>query len=103
MEGNVNSELGKKIAILRALLLKTKIIVIKDTPSFLGERSIVSILLAHLPQRTIIKLTDSVEAAFDMQRIVHTRSLRILESGRINELRSNRKSSIGRILRSRNL
>jgi ABC-type multidrug transport system fused ATPase/permease subunit len=36
VEGTVNSELNKKIALLRILCLKPKIVIIKDTPSFLG-------------------------------------------------------------------
>ncbi len=71
MEGNINSELNKKIALLRILCLKPKIVIIKDTPSFLGERSIVQIIENHIPNCTIIKISNKIEVCFDMDRIVY--------------------------------
>ena len=70
VEGTINSELNKKIALLRILCLKPKIVIIKDTPSFLGERSIVQIIENHIPNCTVIKLSKQIEVSFDMDRIV---------------------------------
>jgi ABC-type uncharacterized transport system fused permease/ATPase subunit len=70
VEGNINSELNKKIALLRILCTKPKIVIIKDTPSFLGEHSIVQIIENHLPKCTIIKISDKIEVSFDMSIIV---------------------------------
>lgn len=71
VEGTVNSELNKKIALLRILCLKPKIVIIKDTPSFLGERSIVQIIENHIPNCTIIKISNKIEVSFDMDRVVY--------------------------------
>lgn len=70
VEGTVNSELNKKIALLRILCLKPKIVVIKNTPSFLGERSIVQVIENHIPNCTIVKISNKIEVSFDMDRIV---------------------------------
>jgi ABC-type bacteriocin/lantibiotic exporter with double-glycine peptidase domain len=99
VDGTVNSELSKKIALLRILCVKPKIIVIKNTPSFLGERSIVKIIETHLSGCTIIKISNKIEVSFDMDRVVCMENLKIKEQGRKEELLNLPMSVIGRLLR----
>lgn len=46
---SMNYEITKKFALLRILLYKSKIVIIKDTPSFVGSISIVDLLKKHNP------------------------------------------------------
>jgi ABC-type bacteriocin/lantibiotic exporter with double-glycine peptidase domain len=103
VEGAVNSELNKKIALLRILCLKPKIVIIKDTPSFLGERSIVQIIENHIPDCTIIKISKQIEVSFDMDRIVRMENLKIIEEGYKNDLINMSVSGIGKMLRESNI
>lgn len=65
-----DTSLGKKIAVLRVLIRKPKIVIIKDTSPFVGRFSIVELLKKHNPGCTIIKITNSLEVAYDTQRII---------------------------------
>ena len=103
VEGAVNSELNKKIALLRILCLKPKVVIIKDTPSFLGERSIVQIIENHIPNCTIIKISKQIEVSFDMNRIVMMENLKVKEDGPKHELMNHPMSPIGKLLRDSNI
>ena len=82
----VNNEITKKFAIIRILLRKCPIIFIKDIPSFIGSKSMVEIFQNEIENCTIIKLSNKVEAAFDVQRIIHIENHIVLEDGDPNIL-----------------
>ena len=79
-EGNkVNNEITRKFALLRIFLRKCKIVFIKDVPPFIGKRSIVAMLEEKLPNCTIVKLSNKIESALDVDRILDVRENRIIE------------------------
>ena len=65
------SHLSKKIAVLRVLTQKPKIVVIKDTSPFIGTWSIKELLEKYNPKCTIIKITNNLEVAYDCHRIIY--------------------------------
>lgn len=74
----MNYEITKKFALLRILLYKSKIVIIKDTPSFVGSISIVDLLRKHNPECTIIKIDNRIESAYGANRIIHMENSIIL-------------------------
>jgi hypothetical protein len=52
--------LTKKLAIIRILLNKCKIVILKDTSAFVGSISIVDILKKYIPECTIIKISNKI-------------------------------------------
>lgn len=83
--------------------MKPKIVIIKDTPSFLGERSIVQIIENHIPNCTIIKISNKIEVSFDMDRIVLMENLKVKEEGLKNDLMHTPMSQIGKMLKDSNI
>lgn len=75
----VNNEITKKFAVIRILAMRCRIIIIKDTPSFIGNKSIVEIFEKYIPDCTIIKLSNKIEDGFDCRRIVHIESHVVME------------------------
>lgn len=69
----------KKFAILRILLYRCKIVIIKDTTSFVGTVSIVDLIRKYIPDCTIIKINASIEASLDAERIIAMENSVILE------------------------
>lgn len=77
-----NSEgLSKKIAVVRLILHKAKIVIIFDTSPFVGKWSIVDLLKKYNPGCTIIKITNSLEVAYDMERVVLLEHMKVVEEG----------------------
>lgn len=66
----VNYELTKKLCLLRILLARCKIVIIKDTASFVGMLSIPEILRKYIPNCTIIKINNKIESAYGCDRVV---------------------------------
>lgn len=102
IDEDLGSGLSKKLALLRVLIRKPKIVIIKDTPPFVGRWSIVDLLRKYSPKCTIIKITNSLEVAYDTDRILLLDKLRIVEEGSPKKLQSDRLSKIGEMLRSCN-
>lgn len=90
------------MALLRVLIRKPKIVIIKDTPPFVGRWSIVDLLRKHNPKCTIIKITNTLEVAYDADRILLLDKFRIVEEGSPKKLQTDRLSKIGEMLRSCN-
>lgn len=68
----LNPSITKKIALLRILTHKPEIIIIKDTTSFIQSISIIEMIETHYPFKpTIIKINNSIESSFDLDRIIH--------------------------------
>lgn len=84
------------------LIRKPKIVIIKDTPPFVGRWSIVDLLRKHNPKCTIIKITNTLEVAYDADRILLLDKFRIVEEGSPKKLQTDRLSKIGEMLRSCN-
>lgn len=91
--------MSKKIALIRLILLKAKIVIIMDTPPFVGRWSIKEILRKYNPGCTIIKITNSLEVAFDVERVVLLEHLNIAEEGNPRKLANDQLSKIGEMLR----
>ena len=85
------------------MCLQPKIVIIKDTPSFLGERSMVQIIENHIPNCTIIKISHKIEVSFDMDGIVLMENLKLKEQGEKNELIHTPGSIIGKMLKDSNI
>jgi energy-coupling factor transport system ATP-binding protein len=94
--------LAKKIAVLRVLIRKPKIVIIKDTSPFVGRWSIVELLKKYNPGCTIIKITNSLEVAYDSNRIILLEKLRIVEEGCPKKLQYDKLSKLGEMLRQCN-
>lgn len=58
--------LSKKIAMIRIVLNQSPIVIIMDTPPFVGRWSITELLRKYNPGCTIIKITNSLEVAYDV-------------------------------------
>ena len=99
----VNFELTKKFALVRIILNKSKIVIIKDTPGFLGALSIVDLLKKYVPNCTIIKISNKIEAAFDVGRIIALENGILKEEGSPKVLISIPSSEIGRKLKDANM
>ena len=99
----VNYELTKKFAILRILLNRCKIVIIKDTSSFVGSISIVELLRKYIPDCTIIKINSSIDAALDVDRIISMQNSVILEEGSPQQLSMKPTSVIGNMLKDLNI
>lgn len=102
IDEDLGSGLSKKLALLRILIRKPKIVIIKDTPPFVGRWSIVDLLRKHNPKCTIIKITNSLEVAYDADRVLLLDKLRIVEEGSPKKLQTDKLSKIGEMLRSCN-
>ena len=85
------------------MLKKSRIIIIKDTPSFIGSKSIVDIFRKYIPGCTIIKLSNKIEAGFDVDRIVNIDSHIVLEDGSPLSLLKKKNSILGELLTDANL
>ena len=99
----VNFELTRKFAIIRILLNKSKIVIIKDTPAFVGAINIIDILKKYIPNCTIIKISNKIETAFDVDRIISLQNGVLLEQGSPSILISIPSSTIGRKLKDANM
>lgn len=91
--------MSKKIALVRLILHRSQIVIIMDTPPFVGRWSIKEILKKYNPGCTIIKITNSLEVAFDVERIVLMEHLHIIEEGNPKRLVGDQLSKIGEMLR----
>jgi len=56
----------KKIAVLRILIDKPKIVVLHDTSPFIWKHEIVKLIDKYIPKCTIIKITNFLDVAYDM-------------------------------------
>lgn len=103
-EGNegLSAGAGKKLAVLRVLTRRPKIVIIKDTPPFVGKWSIVELLKKYCPGCTIIKITNTLEVAYDMQRVVLLEHFKVVEEGHPKKLLTDRLSKLGEMLRNCN-
>lgn len=54
----IKKGLIKKVAVLRVLLRRPKVVVIKDTDEFIESLSIVELLRQEIPNVTIIKISN---------------------------------------------
>lgn len=73
--------------------------IIKDTHPFIDTWSIVELIRKYNPLCTIIKITNTLEVAFDVNRIVLLEKLKIVEDGNPKRLQFDRLSKIGEMLR----
>ncbi len=77
-------ELSRKLAVMKAVLRKVKILVIKDTPWFVAGRSIVEILKNHgLKSTTIIGITSDLSGCEGAERLVYLEKFRIIEDSKV--------------------
>lgn len=102
-QSKVNYELTKKFALIRILLHKCPIIVIKDTTAFVGSTSIDIILRKYIPNCTIIKLSNKIEAAIDVDRIIALDNGVVSEDGTPDGLIAQPNSEIGGLLKDANI
>lgn len=73
-----DKDLAKKLMLIRIMLIKPKIIIIKDTSSLLGGLKLVEMLSKQLNNPTIIKISSHIQAAFDIERVVYMKQLQII-------------------------
>jgi ABC-type transport system involved in cytochrome bd biosynthesis fused ATPase/permease subunit len=98
----IKSGLIKKVAVLRVLLRRPKIVVIKDTDEYIETISIVELLKQEIPDVTIIKISNFLEASLDVTRIVSMENMEILEDGHPAEIKAHSKSKLADDLRDVN-
>lgn len=84
---------------LRLILQKARIVIIKDTPPFVGRWSISELLRKYNSGCTIIKITNSLDVAYDVDRIVMLDHLRVVEDGHPKKLLMDKLSKVGEMLR----
>ena len=99
----VNFELTRKFALVRILINKSKIVIIKDTSAFLGTLSIYDVLKKYIPTCTVIKLSNKIENAFNVDRILSIENGAIGEDGDPKLLVNIPTSKVGRMLKDANL
>lgn len=98
----IKSGLIKKVAVLRVLLRRPKIVVIKDTDEYIETISIVELLKQEIPDVTIIKISNFLEASLDVTRIVSMENMEILEDGHPADIKAHSKSKLADDLRDVN-
>lgn len=98
-----SKELIKKMTVLRILSLKPKIIIIKDTESIIENFLLVEEMRRLLGPVTIIKISFNMDEAFDIDRIIYTRNLMVLDDREKSDAMKNPFSAIGDELRKANL
>ncbi len=91
------------MTVLRILSLKPKIIIIKDTESIIENFLLVEEMRRLLGPVTIIKISFNMDEAFDIDRIIYTRNLMVLDDREKSDAMKNPFSSIGDELRKANL
>ncbi len=65
-------ELSRKLAVMKAILRKVKILMIKDTPWFVAGRSIVELFKTHgLKSTTIVGITSDLSGCEGAERLVY--------------------------------
>jgi len=84
------------------LTRKPKVVILKDTTPFIDSLSIVDLLKKYNPGCTIIKITNTLEVAYDVSRIIYLEKLKLLEEGVPNKLIRDNFSKIGELLRECN-
>lgn len=94
-----DSEFTKKLAFIRILLRKPKIVILLDTTSYISKKCIVDDLRKCMPTCTIIKVSKNVEEAFGMDRIVYMENGNIKEDGHPDKIRMDKMSWVGDRLR----
>lgn len=99
----VNYELTKKFAVMRILLNRCRIVIIKDTTAFVGSLSIVDLLKKYIPECTIIKISNKIESAFGVDRIVYLENSVILEEGTPSHLMTKPTSVAGNMMKDLNM
>jgi hypothetical protein len=77
-------------------------VIIKDTVPFVDKWSIVDLLDKYNPGCTIIKITNTLEVAYDMKRIVYMEHLKVVEDGSLVQFKNDRLSKTGEMLRNCN-
>ena len=98
-----SKELIKKMTVLRILSLKPKIIIIKDTESIIEDFLLVEEMRRLLGPVTIIKISFNMDETFDIDRVIYTRNLMVLDDRFKNDAIKNPFSLIGDELRKANL
>jgi ABC-type cobalamin/Fe3+-siderophores transport system ATPase subunit len=98
----IKNGLIKKIAVLRALLRKPRVVVLKDTDEYIETLSIVELLKQEIPAVTIIKITNFLEASLDVTRIVSMENMEILEDGHPADIKASSRSKLAEDLRDVN-
>lgn len=74
---------------------RVKIVIIMDTPAFVGNWSIVQLLKKYNKGCTIIKITNSMNMAYDSDRVVLLEHMKVVEDGDPKILAEDRLSRIG--------
>lgn len=98
----IQKGLIKKVALLRVLLRRPRVVVLKDTDEFIESLSIVHLLQQEIPSVTIIKISYFLESSIDVTRIVSMQNMEILEDGHPEHIRANSKSKLAEDLRDVN-
>jgi ABC-type multidrug transport system fused ATPase/permease subunit len=88
--------------VIRILIAKPKIVIIKDIPSFIGSTSLIEELFKKM-NCTIIKISNKIESAVDVQRIIYVKDHRIIEDGNPHEIREKNETELGKLLHDANL
>ena len=97
------SSLVKKIAILRILLRKPRIVIIKDADEFIDSLYITALLKEEIPDVTIIKISQAIEQSIDVDRLIAMENLTIMEQGAPDDLKENPMSKVGREIEDINM
>lgn len=71
-------ELSRKIAIIKAILKKSKIIIIKDTPWIIGGVKVTDLLKEWKMSCTVIGITSDLAGTDGAERLVYMEKLKII-------------------------
>lgn len=80
---NYKGELIRKIALLRILLRKPKLVILQDTSQYIDHNNIniFSILKQEIPDVTILMIGSLISRAINVTRIVSMEHMEIVEDG----------------------
>jgi ABC-type multidrug transport system fused ATPase/permease subunit len=98
----IKSGLIKKIALLRILLRRPKVVILKDTDEYIGLISIIDLLKQEIPNVTILKICSYLESSLGVTRIVAMENMEIIEDGDPEEIKQFSKTKFADELRDVN-
>lgn len=98
----IKGGLIKKVALLRILLRKPKLVILKDTDEYIDAISIIELLKQEIQNVTIIKISNFLEASLDVDRVVAMENLEVIEDGVPEDIKMCSKSKFAEQLRDVN-
>jgi ABC-type bacteriocin/lantibiotic exporter with double-glycine peptidase domain len=78
-----HNELSRKIALLKLMLRRPRIVIVKDTSWIVGGKDIVELFREEQYFCTVIGIAENPQGALNVQRVILTETGKVLEEGTV--------------------